>query len=79
MHCNSKKMRIRNVCAIKCNGLVVTPRRRKVLEQCKAHLDKIVDTVKAMKEVVYAFCNEDFNKLEEYYKKTLMMNVVLMI
>jgi predicted phosphate transport protein (TIGR00153 family) len=42
---------------------------KKVMELCKSHLNKIVETVKAMKEVVYAFCNEDFNALEEYYKK----------
>jgi len=42
---------------------------KKVLELCKSHLDKIVETVEEMKWVVHAFCNEDFNALEEHYKK----------
>ena len=42
---------------------------KKILDLCKSHLDKILETVKAMSEVVYAFCNEDFNTLEECFKK----------
>ena len=42
---------------------------KKVLDLCKSHLDMILETVKAMKDVVYAFCNEDFNTLEECFKK----------
>jgi predicted phosphate transport protein (TIGR00153 family) len=42
---------------------------KKVLELCKSHLDKIVETVEEMKWVVHSFCNEDFNALEEHYKK----------
>ena len=42
---------------------------KKVLKLCKSHLDKIVETVEEMKWVVHAFCNEDFNALEEHYKK----------
>ena len=42
---------------------------KKVLELCKSHLDKIVETVEEMKWVVHAFCNDDFNALEEHYKK----------
>ena len=54
------------------NEMAWLPRQeeKKILDLCKSHLDKIVETVKAMKEVVYAFCNEDFNTLEEHYKKT---------
>jgi len=43
---------------------------KKILSLCKAHLDKIVETVKGMKQVAYSFCNEDINTLEESYKKT---------
>ena len=42
---------------------------KKVLALCKSHLDKIVETVEEMKWVVHSFCNEDFNALEEHYKK----------
>jgi predicted phosphate transport protein (TIGR00153 family) len=42
---------------------------KKILELCKSHLDKIVETVEEMKWVVHSFCNEDFNALEEHYKK----------
>ena len=45
-------------------------KEKKVLNLCKAHLDKTVETVKGMKQVVYSFCDENFNALEEYYKKT---------
>ena len=41
---------------------------KKVLNLCKSHLDKIVETVKEMKGVVYSFCNEDLDALEEHYK-----------
>lgn len=40
------------------------------LNLCKAHLDKIVETVKEMREVVYSFCDENLNALEEHYTKT---------
>jgi predicted phosphate transport protein (TIGR00153 family) len=42
---------------------------KKILDLCKAHLDKIVETVEEMKWVVYAFCNDDFNTLEDHYKR----------
>ena len=42
---------------------------KKILKLCKSHLDKIVETVEEMKWVVHSFCNEDFNALEEHYKK----------
>ena len=42
---------------------------KKVLELCKSHLNKIVETVEEMKWVVHSFCNEDFNAMEEHYKK----------
>jgi predicted phosphate transport protein (TIGR00153 family) len=45
-------------------------KEKKVLNLCKAHLDKTIETVMGMKQVVYSFCEEDFNKLEEHYKKT---------
>jgi len=41
-----------------------------VLNLCKKHLDKIVETVKAMARVVHSFCDEDFNALEDHYQKT---------
>lgn len=40
-----------------------------VLNLCKAHFDKIVETVKGMKQVVHSFCDEDFDALEEHFKK----------
>jgi len=43
---------------------------KQIMELCASHLDKIVETVKAMKDVVYAFCNEDVNALEINYKTT---------
>lgn len=43
---------------------------KKVLNLCKNHLDKTVETVKAMARVVHSFCDEDFNALEDHYKKT---------
>ncbi len=36
---------------------------------CNAHLDKIVETVQWMKQVVYSFCDENFDALEEHFKK----------
>ncbi len=42
---------------------------KKVLDLCKAHLDKIVETVEEMRQVVHAFCQDDFNTLEEHYKR----------
>ena len=43
---------------------------KEALKLCSAHLDKIVETVKEMKEVVYSFCDENFNALEDHYTKT---------
>ncbi len=43
---------------------------KKVLNMCKKHLDKTVETVKAMARVVHSFCEEDFNALEVHYQKT---------
>ena len=43
---------------------------KKVLNLCKKHLDKTVETVKAMGQVVHSFCDEDFNALEDHYRKT---------
>ena len=45
-------------------------KERKILDLCKAHLDKIVETVRGMKHVVYAFCDNDFETLEENFKIT---------
>ncbi len=42
---------------------------KKVLDLCKAHLDKIVETVEEMRQVVHAFCKDDFNTLEEHFKR----------
>ncbi|MDQ1279955.1 MAG: hypothetical protein QG670_1217 [Thermoproteota archaeon] len=36
---------------------------KEALKLCSDHLDKTVETVKEMKEVVYSFCNKDFNAL----------------
>ncbi len=56
----------------KSNIMVWLSRReeKKILNLCKKHLDKIVETVKAMAQVVHAFCDEDFNALEDHYRKT---------
>lgn len=43
---------------------------KKILGLCKVHLDTIVETVKGMREVVYAFCDGDVKTLEEAYKRT---------
>jgi predicted phosphate transport protein (TIGR00153 family) len=43
---------------------------KKILNLCKTHLDKTVDTVRAMAQVVHAFCDGDFNSLEDHYMKT---------
>ena len=43
---------------------------KKVLNQCKNHLNKTVDTVNAMAKVVHSFCDEDFNALEDFYMQT---------
>lgn len=43
---------------------------KEALKLCKAHLDKIVETVKEMREVVHSFCDENLNALEEHYTKT---------
>jgi len=43
---------------------------KKVLNLCKKHLDKTVETVKAMARVVHSFCDKDFNALEVHYQKT---------
>jgi hypothetical protein len=43
---------------------------KKILNLCKNHLDKIVETVKEMARVVHSFCDEDFNALEDHYQKT---------
>jgi predicted phosphate transport protein (TIGR00153 family) len=43
---------------------------RKILDLCKTHLDKTVDTVQGMKRVVYAFCDNDFETLETNFKMT---------
>ncbi len=44
-------------------------KEEKVLNLCKAHLDKIVETVKGMKQVTDSFCDEDFDALDEDFKK----------
>jgi predicted phosphate transport protein (TIGR00153 family) len=43
---------------------------KEILALCKTHLDKVVETVEEMKWVVHSFCNDDFNALEEHYKKS---------
>lgn len=43
---------------------------RKILDLCKTHLDRTVDTVRGMKQVVYAFCDDDFETLETNFKRT---------
>ncbi len=42
---------------------------KEILALCQTHLDKVVDTVEELREVVHAFCNDDFNTLEEHYKR----------
>ncbi len=42
---------------------------KEILALCQTHLDKVVDTVEEMRAVVHAFCNDDFNTLEEHYKR----------
>jgi predicted phosphate transport protein (TIGR00153 family) len=56
----------------KSNIMVWLSRReeKKILNLCKNHLDKTVETVKGMARVVHSFCDEDFNALEEHYQKT---------
>lgn len=56
----------------KSNIMVWLSRReeKKILNLCKNHLDKTIETVKGMARVVHSFCDEDFNALEEHYQKT---------
>ena len=36
---------------------------KKVLNLCKNHLDKTVETVKAMAQVVHSFCDDNFEPI----------------
>ena len=53
----------------KSNIMVWLSRReeKKVLNLCKNHLDKIVETVKEMARVVHSFCDEDFNAFRRLF------------
>jgi predicted phosphate transport protein (TIGR00153 family) len=42
---------------------------KEILALCQMHLDKVIETVEEMRWVVHAFCNDDFNALEEHYKQ----------
>ncbi|UCH03054.1 MAG: DUF47 family protein [Candidatus Bathyarchaeota archaeon] len=43
---------------------------KKIFEHCQSHFEKIIDTVKGMRDVIYSFCNEDFEQLEKHYVTT---------
>ena len=53
------------------NVMVWLSRRqeRKILDLCKAHMDRTVDTVRWMRQVVHSFCDGDFDAMEENFKK----------
>jgi predicted phosphate transport protein (TIGR00153 family) len=43
---------------------------KKILKLCQSHFEKIIDTVKGMKNVIYTFCDEDFDEQEKHYTTT---------
>lgn len=43
---------------------------KKILDLCKAHMDKIVETVKWMRQTVHSFCDRNFDELEDNFKRT---------
>ena len=43
---------------------------KKILQVCESHLEKVIATVKGMRDVVHAFCDNQIDEVEKHYTTT---------